>query len=226
MKKWTQRDATTGGSVSPGAVNDELRAQQSSITTLDRDQLPDAYVTTNRLKDYALMRVYKDAEFPTGGQQDTVVDSYNVPANAWNAATFQIYPGGWQNCSDGVAETLTGWKGGHLHIEWAGNAYIMGGMCFGANQPFPKTPRYLNLRITANGVTIAEKRGPAYHEAFRVIGSSLVPQGDVELRFQWKIDGPSSDDAIFNSIAPTPSSERVPQAHLYSMRYLAIGRWV
>ena len=57
MKKWTQRDATTGGSVSPGAVNDELRAQQSSITTLDRDQLPPAYVTTNRLKDYALLRV-------------------------------------------------------------------------------------------------------------------------------------------------------------------------
>ena len=145
MKKWTQRDATTGGSVSPGAVNDELRAQQSSITTLDRDQLPAAYVTTNRLKDYALLRVYKDSEFPTGGEQDTVIDSTNVPTNAWNAATFQVYPGGWQNCSSGAAETLAGWKGGHLHIEWVGNAYIMGGFSFGANQPFPSCAVRLNI---------------------------------------------------------------------------------
>ena len=36
MKHWTQRQALTGVSVSPDSINDELRAQQSSITTLDR----------------------------------------------------------------------------------------------------------------------------------------------------------------------------------------------
>jgi len=225
MKRWTQRDATTGGTLSPDAINDELRAQQSSITTLDRDQLPEAYVTESRLKDYGILRGYVATEHPTGGQQTSTVDSTNVPANAWNAATFPIYAGGWQNASSGAAVVLTGFKGGHLHIEWAGNGYIMGGFADGANQSFPKTPRYLNLRIIANGVTIAEKRGPGCHEAFRVIGSSLVPQGDITLRFQWRIDGPSQDDALFTGGAPGPSSPRVMQAHLYSMRYLAIGRW-
>ena len=40
MKHWTQRQALTGVSVSPDSINDELRAQQSSITTLDRTQIP------------------------------------------------------------------------------------------------------------------------------------------------------------------------------------------
>ena len=219
MKHWTQREATTGGTISPGAVNDELRAQQSSITTLDRDQLPGNYVSSDRLKDYALTRVYSAEETHTGGEQTTAVYTGTVPTNSWQAVTFGVYAGGWQNIDDD-AITLAGFKGGHLQIEWAGNAYIMGGFADGLNVPFPKSPRYVNLRITANGLTIAEKRGPCYHEAFRVIGSTLVPQGDVSIRFQWRIVGPSEDDGL-----TTSDSKRVPQAHLYSMRYLAIGRW-
>jgi len=220
MKRWTQRDATTGGTISPGAVNDELRAQQSSITTLDRDQLPEAYVTESRLKDYAILRGYVADQHPTGGQQNTVVFATGTSSNSWDAAAFRVYPGGWQNVSTGTAVTLSNFKGGHLHIEWTGNGYIFGSMAKGLNVPYPKTPRYLNLRITANGVTIAEKRGPGSHEAFRVIGSSLVPQGDIEIRFQWRISGPSQDD---NNV--TTGAMPVCQAHLYSMRYLAIGRW-
>ena len=220
MKRWTQRDATTGGTLSPDAINDELRAQQSSITTLDRDQLPEAYVTESRLKDYGILRGYIDSSHPTGGQQNSVVFVGTGPSNTWDAAAFRVYPGGWQNASSGTAVVLAGFKGGHLHIEWAGNGYIFGSMANGINVPRPKSPRYLNLRITANGVTIAEKRGPGSHEAFRVVGSSLVPQGDITLRFQWRITGPSQDDAI-----TTSAGMPVTQAHLYSMRYLAIGRW-
>ena len=220
MKRWTQRDATTGGTLSPDAINDELRAQQSSITTLDRDQLPEAYVTESRLKDYGILRGYVDPSHPTGGEQNSVVFAVAGPSNTWNAAAFRVYPGGWQNASSGNAVVLAGFKGGHLHIEWAGNAYIFGSMAAGANIPRPLSPRYLNLRITANGVVIAEKRGPGCHEAFRVIGSSLVPQGDITLRFQWRITGPSQDDATV-----TTAGMPVTQAHLYSMRYLAIGRW-
>ena len=58
MKKWTKRDATLEAAVSPAAVNDELRASQSSITTLDRDQLPAEFVDQARLETYALHRVY------------------------------------------------------------------------------------------------------------------------------------------------------------------------
>jgi hypothetical protein len=100
-----------------------------------------------------------------------------------------------------------------LHIEWAGNAYVMGGMARGATIQRPYNPKYLNLRIIANGVTIAERRGPAYHEAFRVIGSKLLPQGDVTVRLQYRLTGPSEDADV------------VPQAHLWGMRYLAVGRW-
>ncbi len=221
MKRWTQRDATTGGTLSPDAINDELRAQQSSITTLDRDQLPEAYVTESRLKDYGILRGYIDSSHPTGGQQNSVVFvSAVTPSNTWDAVAYRVYPGGWQNASSGNAVVLANFKGGHLHVEWAGNGYIFGSMAVGENIPRPFSPRYLNLRITANGVTIAERRGPGCHEAFRVIGSSLVPQGDIALRFQWRITGPSQDDAI-----TTTAGMPVTQAHLYSMRYLAIGRW-
>ena len=221
MKHWAQRQATSGGTLEPSAVNDELRAQQSSITTLDRDQLPDNYADEARVKDYALLRGYVDAQYPAGsGEQDTVVETYIGAGNMWDSVTFRVYPGGWKNVSAGNGIELTGFKGGHLHIEWTGNGYIFGSMASGANIPSPDSPRYLNLRITVNGVTIAEKRGPGCHEAFRVIGSSLVPQGDVKVRLQWRITGPSEDDAV-NTTAGLP----VPQAHLYGMRYLAIGRW-
>jgi hypothetical protein len=220
MRRWAQRDATQGATVSPSAVNDELRAQQSSITTLDREQLPEAYANQTRVKDYALQRVYVDADYADNGEQDTSIYTAAVPDNAWNAAAYRAYAGGWQNVSSASGITLTGWKGGMLHIEWAGNAYVMGGMARGATIQRPYNPKYLNLRIIANGVTIAERRGPAYHEAFRVIGSKLLPQGDVTVRLQYRLTGPSEDDALV-----TTGADVVPQAHLWGMRYLAVGRW-
>jgi hypothetical protein len=96
----------------------------------------------------------------------------------------------------------------------------MGGMAEGRSAFYPYNPRYVNLRITANGVTIAERRGPACHEAFRVLGSKLLPQGPTVLRFQWRITGPGEDDCLITS-----GGNVVPQAHLWGMRYLAIGRW-
>tara|TARA_R100001510_G_C7561600_1_gene141432 strand:- start:1 stop:666 length:666 start_codon:yes stop_codon:yes gene_type:complete len=218
-KKWTQRDATAGATVSPGSINDELRAQQSSITTLDREQLPNAFVNQTRLKDYAIHRVYTARETPTGGEQTTAVYTLGAPSNAWNATPFRVYPGGWQSISSS-AITLEGWKGGMLHFEWVGNAYVMGGMTMGRSALYPFSPRYVNLRITANGVTIAERRGTAYHEAFRVIASRLLPQGDQVIRLQWRLTGPSEDDALVNT-----GGFPVPQAHLWGMRFFAVGRW-
>ena len=83
MKHWAQRQATSGGTLEPSAVNDELRAQQSSITTLDRDQLPDNYADEARVKDYALLRSYVDAQYPTGGEQDTAVYTFAASNNIW-----------------------------------------------------------------------------------------------------------------------------------------------
>ena len=221
MKQWTQREATQGATASPDSINDELRAQQSSITTLDRDQLPDDYVNNTRLVLGALHHSYTASSYPTAdGQQNTVILSDSLSANAWYCASHTSYPGGWVNVDTGTGIQLTDWKGGHLHFEWAGNAFINGCFANGANVAYPKTPRYLNLRITANGVTIAEKRGPGYHEAFRVIASTLVAQGPLTIRLQWRITEPSEDEPVFTS-----GGDVVPQAHLWGMRYLAIGRW-
>jgi hypothetical protein len=57
-----------------------LRAQQSSITTLDREQLPEAYANQTRVKDYALQRVYVDADYADNGEQDTSIYTAAVPA--------------------------------------------------------------------------------------------------------------------------------------------------
>ena len=89
MKHWAQRQATSGGTLEPSAVNDELRAQQSSITTLDRDQLPDNCADEARVKDYALLRSYVDAQYPTGGEQDTAV--YTFACKDILSLTGQMY---------------------------------------------------------------------------------------------------------------------------------------
>ena len=219
-KKWTQREATTGATVSPGAINDELRAQQSSVTTLDREQLPGAYANATRVKDYALQRVYQASAYPTGGEQDTAVLTSPLANTSWNAAAFRSYPGGWVNASSGNGITLTDWKGGMLHVEWTGNAYIMGGMAEGRSAFYPYNPRYVNLRITANGVTMAKRTAPTCHYALRVPGSKPLPQAPTTLRCQWRITGPGEDDCLI-----TDAGNVVPQAHLWGMRYLAIGRW-
>ena len=74
MKQWTQREATQGATASPDAVNDELRAQQSSITTLDRDQLPDDYVNSTRLVLGALHHSYTASSYPAAdGQQLSLI---------------------------------------------------------------------------------------------------------------------------------------------------------
>ena len=174
MKKWTKRDATSKTTTSPAAVNNELRASQSSITTLDRDQLP------------------------------------------------ATYSGGWLPGVSGTTITLTGFKGGHLFLEWSGNAYVFGAMADGASQTHPGTPRHMRLRILVSGVVIAERRGPAYHESFRIFGTGVFPSGDLSVQLQWRLVEPGSDDPIETN---NVGNNNVVQGHLYSQKYFAIGRF-
>jgi len=218
MKKWTKRDATSAGTVSPGAVNDEMRAQQSSITTLDRDQIPADFVDETRLETYALHRVYVVEKWGTG-EQTSAADT-DVLERAWRAATYQTYTGGWLPGVATSSITLTGFKGGHLFLEWSGNAYVFGAMADGVSQTHPGTPRYMRLRILVSGVLLAERRGPAYHESFRVFGSGMFPSGDLSVELQWRLIEPGSDDPIEDL-----GGKNVVQGHIYSQKYLAIGRF-
>jgi len=221
-KNWTQREVRDGDAVTPDSLNDEFRAQQSSITTLDRDQLPTNYVDPSRLKQYALHRTYVSGRFPTvtneQGEQQAQRDT-NVKPRAWISDTYQLDSGSWQDVSSS-AISMPGFKGGSLYIEWAGAGYVYGAFSWSNNSGYPGNPKYLNLRILVNGVEFTQRRGPSYHEHFRCFGCRILPPGDLSVQFQFRITGPSGIDPLVDS-----GGDSVMQAHLYRNQYLAVGRW-
>lgn len=219
-KKWSQYEARNGNTVAPDAVNEELRAQSSSITTLDRAQLPVASFDNTNLKDYALHRVYAYPRAPLAagleGEQRAVVDT-DTSNNSWNAVTFQAYSGGWLSV---FSFTLTGFKNGHLFIEWSGNAFAQLLFTNTKSNLRPGNPKYVNVRILVAGTVIAERQGAAYHEHWRIFGTSLLPTGDHQVELQFKLTPPGTDDAMVDD-----SANHMLQAHIYSSKCLAIGRW-
>ena len=219
MKKWTHREALTGGTVEPDSINDELRAQQSSITTLDREQLPDAFVDAARLTPYAIQRVYSASRYPSGtGQPDTLSTS-NVSGRMWlDSVTPVTDPGSWQSVA--AAITLSAFAGGHLYFEWAGIGYVFPPFAVTDNSQYPHNPKYLNLRVLVNNSVLTEARGPGYHESFRVFGGRVFPAGDLTVQLQFRATQVGSDDPIV-----TAAGDELMQAHLYGMSYCAIGRF-
>ena len=219
MKRWTQRQASTGLALSPGQINDELGAQQSSVTTLDRAQLPASWVNETRLKGGALHKVWADAQFPLGGEQETEVDA-NVPVNGWMAATLQIQSGGWTSVQTAPI-TLTGFRGGNLFVEWSCNVWVFNAFVHGVNDGAPYSPNYVRLRCVINGVVVGERRGGGYHQTSRLVANAQLPAGDLSVEFQYKLTSASEDWAS----TIDPGTEHIPYGHLYANRYLIIGRF-
>ena len=216
MKHWTQRETLAGGTVSPDSVQDEMTSSQSSMTALDRSQLPANCVDQTRLKDYATHRVYSEIPWTTTGQQTAVVDA-TTPLNNFAAFTYQKYSSGWVTVA---TTTLTAFKGGHLLAEWSGNAYVYPASTQVQLANVESVPRYVRLRILVAGRVLVECLGPASHEAFRVFGTGIFEQGDLSVEAQVRLTDTTYDDIVQDT---TP--EPVCQAHVYSMRFLAIGRW-
>lgn len=221
MKRWTQHQATTGLAASPALVNDELTAQQSSATTLDRTQLPSNWASNTRLKDGALHQVWADAAYPNGGQQDAEVDLI-VPPMGWMSATIQVMSGGWRSVSV-TPLLLTGFKGGNLFLEWSCNVIANNIWVLGINEGRPYSPNYVRLRAVVNGTVIAERRGGAYHQTSRLIGNAQLPAGDLNIELQFQLTAPGQDYAA--SLDPTVGSYHQPYGHLWNSRYLIIGRF-
>jgi hypothetical protein len=218
MKQWTKREVRTGGTVSPDSVQAEMTSSQGSIATLDRSQLPAACIDTARLADYATHRIYEAIPFgSTTGEQEAVNDE-DAPLNNFSGFTYQEHNSGWTT----VAETtLSDFKGGHLFAEWSGNAYV-----WPANSQPNVTvrkfsPRYVRLRLVVAGRTLVESLGPSSHEFFRVFGTGIFEQGDLKVLAQVKLTDQSYDDMIEERTTNNP----ICQAHVYSMRFLAVGRW-
>jgi len=221
-KKWTKREARTGGTVSPSAINDELTAQRSSVTTLDREQFAPNFVNEARTTLNAIHRVYHSSRYNTDGEQSLRSSTATTPSNAFQAVTPPLDVGGWFDVDYGAGNiSLPGFKGGNLFIEWSGNAYVFGAFASTVNMPMPRLPRYLGLRILVNSVLLVQHRGPAYHESFRIFGAAQFPPGDLTLRLQLKVTSVGPDDPLKADGVP----EDVPQAHAYSNKYLAIGRF-
>jgi hypothetical protein len=218
MKKWTQRQAMKGLSVTPDLLNTEIRAQQSSITTLDRAQIPANFVAADRLKDNALVQVWQDRQVGATGEQETYRDS-NVQNSAWISTTLQVQPGGWSNVTTNPL-VLQGFKGGNLFFEWSCNAYVNNIFAGGLNDGSPGSPNYMRLRIVVNGVTLCERRGAAYHQTTRLVIASDFPPGDLTVQLQWRLTSASEDAA-----SVVDGGEHLPYGHLWNNRYFAIGRY-
>ena len=217
MKRWTQREVRSGGTVSPDSIQAEMTSSQGSIAALDRSQLPAAAIDNTRLKDYATHRVYEEIPWTTNGEQEAVQDT-DAPLNNFAGFTYQLYSSGWVTVA---TTTLSAFKGGSLFAEWSGNAYV-----YPANtQPLlanvEMVPRYVRLRLLVAGRVLVETLGPASHEHFRIFGSGIFEQGDLEVSAQVRLTDTTYDDMV----EEVTTNDPLCQAHVYSMRFLAVGRW-
>lgn len=223
MKRWTEREAATANTVSPDTLNDELQSSQSSMTTLSREQMPTGFLDPTRLENYALHRAWASGRWPDSrqGQQEADADA-DVPSNSWRASTIQVHAGGWTNISNSPI-TLTGFKGGSLYFEYGCNVYANNIFAKGVNDGYPGSPGYMKMRVLVNGVTLVERRGKAFVGRQRIFGSSLFPAGDLQVQVQFRLTEPSGDaNSDTNNVAP---NNNIVFGHVYSGRYLAVGRW-
>lgn len=230
MKYWTEHQARTSQTAEADQLNAELRVSQSAITTLDRTQTPSrAYDATN-ITQYAFHQMWTSGGSPlqgplwgsgaTRGEQVNVrADTADTLSYQFRAVTYQEYNGGWETA---YTQTLTGFRGGHLHIEWAGQASIFPAFQQTQNNFNPPNPKYMRVRIQVAGVTLVERQGTAASMAsFRVFGGGLYPQGDLQVEYQWRFTPAGQDDAIEFAV----TGEDLCQAHLWGNKVLAIARY-
>jgi len=232
MKYWTKHQARAAQTTEADQLNAELRASQSAITTLDRTQTPQLSYTPAKIKLYAMHQVWASGGAPASlqgplwGTGTTRGEQINVRASATNtrgdqfrAITYQEYSGGWET---GFTQTLTGFRGGHLHIEWAGQAAIFPAFQQTNNNNHPPNSKRMRLRIQVAGVTMVERLGTARSMAsFRIFGGGLYPQGDLQVQYQWRYTPAGQDDAI----AEGSPVKHIMQAHLFGCKVLAIARY-
>jgi hypothetical protein len=211
MKYWTNHQARTNQTTEADQLNAELRSSQSAITTLDRTQTPaQAYNNTNVVTN-AVRQVWASGGQPAGlqgplwgsgttrGEQENIrATTANTLATQFRAVTYQEYSGGWRTAH---TQTLTGFQGGQLH------------------------QKRMRLRISVAGVVMVERLGTAKSmDSFRIFGSGLYPQGDLNVEYEWRFTPAGQDDAIVYTGAPA-AGKHLMQAHVFGSKVLAIARY-
>ena len=229
MKYWTKHQARANQTAESDQLNAELRASQSAITALDRTQTPNRAYDRTEVTQYALRQVWTTVDaggnpmWGSGTTQGEQTNARSLTADTYSyqflAVTYQLYNGGWRTA---YTQTLNGFAGGHLHIEWGGQACVNLAFTQTYNNVYPANPKYMQFRIRIAGVTMVERKGVARSmDTFRVFGSGMYPQGDLQVEYQWKLTAAGQDDAIVS----TPTGNHLMQGHIWGNKVMAIARY-
>lgn len=228
MKYWTEHQARSSQLADSNQLNAELRVSQSAITTLDRTQTPSGEYDASNIADNTLRQVWPtNYDNPLWGSGNTAGEQTNFRSDAadtigyqFRALQYQNYNGGWATAH---TLTLTGFRGGHLFIEWSGIAAVFLAFSQTANNDHPPNPKYLGLRIRVGGITMVENIGAARSMSnFRTFGTGLYPAGDLPVDFDFRFTQAGQDDAIVAQGTPV---KPLMQAHLFGCKALAIARY-
>jgi len=223
-KKWVQFQPRSNQLVEADQINSEMQAHRSSITSLDRTQMPDLSATTVNLMPAALHKCWIIPQInPSGARPGEQVNYNDATTNQdqWRCATYVQYNGGWEVL---YTATLTGHRGGSIYVEWAGS-----GMCLGiahmtdsATANITHQEKFLSLRIRCGGQVVAERFGVGSSiETFRIGGSILLSAGNPELSLEWKGSAPGQSDPTID----TTTNKNISQYHLFNSSVFAIGRF-
>lgn len=218
-KKWTTYQMRDKHLLDADAITEEFRSNQSSITTLDRTQMPASSVDNSRLIDGALHRIYVDDISP-GAFSGEINTNRDGDTTAWQfeAPSYQTYGGAWTTL---WSRTLSNFRGGNLYIEWNGSCYV-NGLCHQTfNNAYPPNPKHFNLRIIVAGVEVANSWGPAIGcQSYRLFGTAQLPPGDHPVLFQWRGTPSGPDEVVVND-----AGQHIMQFHSWGNKALAIGRF-
>ena len=230
MKGWTQHEARPAQIAEADQFNDQHREFRGQMTGLDRAQYPADCLTDAMIVDAARHKVWTFVPWDTGnawsaGEQDAFMASNaNAHPEQFRGLTYQLYTSGWQTAFE---TQLSSFRGGSLLTEWFGNTALQIWFTWTANAKRTTTPkgrqtdRYVGVRILYNNVVVVERLGPAKPmDCFRIVGESQVPNGDVTVTLQFKIEAAGPDDLIENTLG-----KHMLQAHLWGNRVVCVGRW-
>ena len=230
MKGWTQHEARPAQIVEADQFNDQHREFRGQMTGLDRAQYPADCLTDAMITAEARHKVWTFVPWDTGdswsaGEQVAFMSAdADALAQQFRGLTYQLYCSGWKTAFE---TQLTGFKGGSLHTEWFGNTALQIYFTWTENARQDSSPkgrqadRYVGVRILYDNVVVVERLGPAKPmDCFRIVGESQVPNGDVTVTLQFRVESAGPDDPLKDT-----AGKHLLQAHLFGNRVVCVGRW-
>lgn len=216
MKRWTIHQPRANQTLDADQFNAEQVAHRGSIASLDRTQIPALssvdQLTSKCLHSFWLTRV---------GEQTELVGTA-VPSDQWRSMTSRNYSGQTVDCNGAATLLLDGHKGGMTYIEWSGAVFTsaIASMTYENTNP-DLMDKHLRLRITVNGVVVAESAGTMQGtESFRVFGNFVLPPGDLRVQLQ-AIGEAEGADGPLSTTSPNP----IMLYHVVNSLFFAFARY-